>query len=72
MSLDGAYDLDNIFARIVRGEMPAARVFEDADTLAFMDVFPQSRGHALVIHRRSTARNLLEAEPETLASVRSA
>ncbi len=71
MSLDGVYDSQNIFAKIVRGEAPAVRLCEDADTLAFMDVFPQSRGHALVIHRRSTARNLLEAEPETLTSVMS-
>lgn len=66
MSLDGAYDPDNIFAKIVRGEIPCAKVYEDADTLAFMDVFPQSRGHALVISKTSPARNLLDAEPATL------
>ena len=60
MSLDGAYDTANIFARILRGEAPAAKVFEDAETLAFMDVFPQSRGHSLVIHKTATARNLLD------------
>ena len=49
MSLQGAYDPDNIFARIVRGDMPAAKVFEDSDTLAFMDAFPQAPGHTLVI-----------------------
>src|SRR5580704_5727745 len=69
MSLDGDYDPDNIFARIVRGEAPAAKVFEDADTLAFMDVFPQGPGHVLVIHKRSTARNLLDVEPEALVAV---
>ena len=69
MSLDGDYDEDNIFARIVRGEMPAARVFEDHDTLAFMDVFPQSRGHTLVVHKRAPARNLLEMEPEPLQTL---
>jgi histidine triad (HIT) family protein len=69
MSLDGTYDPDNIFARIVRGEVPAARIWEDDDTLAFMDAFPQSRGHCLVIHKRSAARNLLEAEPQTLNAV---
>ncbi len=66
MSLDGVYDPDNIFARIVRGEAPAARIWEDGDTLAFMDVFPQSRGHCLVIHKASTARNLLEIEAPAL------
>jgi histidine triad (HIT) family protein len=69
MSLDGAYDPDNIFAKIVRGEAPAAKVFEDDDTLAFMDVFPQSKGHLLVIHKSSTARNLLEVEPEPLQTL---
>jgi len=67
MSLDGAYDADNIFAKILRGETPAARVFEDDRVLAFLDVFPQSRGHTLVIPKRSEARNLLEAEPEVLS-----
>ena len=66
MSLDGAYDDANIFAKILRGEAPAAKVFEDDHVLAFMDVFPQARGHTLVIPKHSTARNLLEAEPETL------
>jgi histidine triad (HIT) family protein len=69
MSLDGAYDASNIFAKIVRGEMPAAKVFEDADTLAFMDVFPQARGHTLVIHKSATARNLLDIEPAPLQAL---
>jgi histidine triad (HIT) family protein len=69
MSLDGQYDPANIFAKIVRGDAPAVRVFEDDDTLAFMDVFPQSRGHVLVIHKRSDARNILEVDPDSLASV---
>jgi len=43
------YDRNNIFARILRGEIPAARVYEDQHTLAFMDVMPQSEGHTLVI-----------------------
>ncbi len=66
MSLDGTYDDGNIFAKILRGEAPAVRVFEDDHVLAFMDVFPQARGHTLVIPKRSTARNLLEAAPEVL------
>jgi histidine triad (HIT) family protein len=69
MSLDGAYDEDNIFARIIRGEIPAAKVFEDAHVLAFMDVFPQSRGHVLVISKKSKARNLLDVKPEVLSHV---
>jgi histidine triad (HIT) family protein len=69
MSLDGDYDPNNIFAKIGRGEAPAAKVFEDEDTLAFMDVFPQGRGHVLVIHKRSTARNLMDAEPDALNAV---
>ncbi len=69
MSLDGVYDEQNIFARILRGEVPAARIREDDATLAFMDVFPQSRGHALVIHRTSKARNLLEVSAQDLCAV---
>ncbi|MBL8556418.1 MAG: HIT family protein [Phenylobacterium sp.] len=66
MSLDGTYDAGNIFARILRGEMPSVRVFEDDHVLAFMDVFPQARGHTLVIPKHSTARNFLEEAPENV------
>jgi histidine triad (HIT) family protein len=66
MSIDGAYDEANIFAKILRGEATAAKVFEDDQVLAFMDVFPQSRGHTLVVSKQSRARNLLEIEPEPL------
>lgn len=69
MSLDGAYDHGNIFAKILRGEVPAARIFEDEHVFAFMDAFPQSRGHALVIPKRSSARNLLDEEPEILCNL---
>jgi histidine triad (HIT) family protein len=69
MSLDGTYDHGNIFAKILRGEMPAARVFEDDHVLAFMDVFPQGRGHTLVIPKHSAARNLLDEEPQILGDV---
>ena len=69
MSLDGVYDDRNIFAKILKGEVPAARVFEDAETLAFMDVFPQTRGHTLVISKTSRARNLLDIEPAALSAV---
>ena len=66
MSLDGTYDQGNIFAKILRGEAPAARVFEDDHVLAFMDVFPQAKGHTLVIPKRSTARNLMDEDPAVL------
>ena len=72
MSLDGAYDPDNIFARVLRGDIPSTRVWEDDHILAFMDVFPQSEGHVLVISKTSQARNLLEIEPEVLARVTAA
>lgn len=66
MSLDGVYDDANIFAKIVRGEAPCAKVFEDEASLAFMDVFPQSRGHTLVIPKHSPARNILDIAPAEL------
>ena len=69
MSLDGVYQRDNIFAKIVRGEMPCAKVFEDEQTLAFMDVFPQAHGHTLVIHKGATARNLMDIEPDQLSAI---
>lgn len=67
MSLDGTYEDGNIFAKILRGEAPSVKVFEDGDVLAFMDVFPQSRGHTLVIPKQSKGRNILEVEPQVLA-----
>ena len=72
MSLTGAYDPDNIFAKILRGEIPNVTVWQDDDVLAFMDVFPQAPGHVLVIHKRSTARNLLDIDPADLATLTAA
>ena len=72
MSLHGAYDPDNIFARILRGEIPSVKVWEDDHVLAFMDVFPQSEGHVLIIAKQSQARNLLEVEPDILARLTAA
>ena len=69
MSLDGEYDRDNIFARILRGELPCAKVYEDADVFAFMDLFPQSPGHLLVVSKASQARNLLDVEPQALQAL---
>lgn len=69
MSLDGVYEDGNIFAKILRGEIPSVKVFEDVETLALMDAFPQTRGHVLVISKTSRARNLLDVEPEALNAV---
>jgi len=69
MTLHAAYDPENIFAKILKGQIPSVKVWEDDDVLVFMDVFPQSEGHVLVISKQSTARNLLEIEPEVLAKV---
>jgi histidine triad (HIT) family protein len=62
-----AYDRNNIFARILRGEIPAHKVYEDEHTLAFMDVMPQAEGHALVIPK-VPAENLFDLPPEALAA----
>ena len=64
--MDG-YDSENIFARILRGELPASKVFEDEETLAFMDIMPRGEGHCLVLPKLA-ARNLLDIEPESLAA----
>jgi histidine triad (HIT) family protein len=62
-----AYDSGNIFAKILRGELPAHKVYEDADTLAFMDIMPRCQGHTLVIPK-TPARNILDAKPGQLAA----
>ena len=61
------YDDSNIFARILRGELPCHKVYEDADTLAFMDIMPRSTGHTLVIPK-GPARNVLDASAAQLAA----
>lgn len=61
-----AYDEANIFAKILRGEVPCEKIYEDADTLVIMDVMPRADGHVLVIPK-AASRNLLDAAPETLA-----
>jgi histidine triad (HIT) family protein len=65
------YDPNNIFARILRGEIPANKVYEDAETLAFMDVMPQVDGHTLVIPKQAS-RNLLDASPAVLGPLMAA
>jgi histidine triad (HIT) family protein len=59
------YDQNNIFAKILRGEIPCHKVYEDEHTLAFMDVMPQVDGHCLVVPKTGS-RNLLDADPATL------
>ncbi len=61
-----AYDPANIFGKIIRGEIPAHKVYEDADVLVIMDIFPQSKGHTLVIPK-AASRNLFDADPAVLA-----
>jgi histidine triad (HIT) family protein len=61
------YDSNNVFAKILRGELPAHKVYEDQDTLAFMDIMPRADGHALVIPR-TPCINTLDASPEQLAA----
>ncbi|WP_102958472.1 HIT family protein [Mangrovicella endophytica] len=63
-----SYDDGNIFARILRGEIPSEKLFEDDVAIAIMDVMPQSRGHCLVIPK-APSRNLLDASDETLIAL---
>lgn len=69
MSLDGQYDEGNVFALILAGKLPATRIYEDEQILSFLDIMPQSQGHALVISKWSRARNILEMEDAALAQV---
>lgn len=62
------YDPSNIFGKILRGELPAHKVYEDDNALVMMDIFPQSRGHTLIVPK-AASRNLLDADPVTLAAV---
>ncbi len=62
------YDPDNIFAKILRGEIPSTRVYEDDETLAFMDIMPRTDGHLLVIPK-TPCRNVLDATSEQLGAV---
>jgi len=63
-----AYDDQNIFAKILRGEMPCHKIYEDEATFAFMDIMPRGDGHALVIPKEP-ARNLLDVEADSLEAV---
>lgn len=63
-----AYDPNNIFAKIVRGEAPCFKVYEDAHTLAFMDIMPQAEGHTLVIPKQG-AESIFELSPEATSAL---
>jgi histidine triad (HIT) family protein len=63
-----AYDPNNIFAKILRGEIPSIKVYEDSDTVVIMDIMPQADGHVLVLPR-TPSRNLLDADPATFKSL---
>ncbi len=63
-----SYDPHNIFAKILRGELPCYKVYEDEHTLAFLDIMPRAPGHTLVLPK-APARNLLDVSPEDLAHV---
>ena len=60
-----AYDEQNVFAKILRGELPASKVYEDEDVLVIMDVMPQGKGHSLVIPKRPS-RNILDMRADDL------
>ena len=63
-----AYDPNNIFAKILRGEIPSHKLYEDEDTFAFLDIMPRAEGHALVI-TKERARDLFDIKPEALAKL---
>lgn len=65
------YDPGNIFAKILRGELPAHRVYEDDRVVAFLDIMPRATGHVLVVPK-APSRNLLDVAPEDLAAVATA
>ena len=63
-----AYDPNNIFAKILKGEIPSHKIYEDEDTLAFLDIMPRIEGHALVI-TKAQARDLFDVTPQALAAL---
>ena len=63
-----AYDQNNIFAKILRGDLPSYKVYEDDRAFAFLDIMPRAPGHALVIPK-TPARNILDVAPDVLAHV---
>jgi histidine triad (HIT) family protein len=69
--MTATYDDQNIFAKILRGEIPSTRVYEDEHTIAFMDVMPQGTGHTLVLPK-APSRNMLDADAKTFAPLMAA
>ncbi len=69
MSLVGEYDGGNIFAKILRGEAPCVKIFENDEVIAFMDIFPQSQGHCLVVPKNVHSRNLTDFPPERIGAM---
>ena len=63
-----SYDPNNIFAKILRGELPCYKVYEDEHALAFLDIMPRTPGHTLVLPK-APVRNILDAKPDDLAQV---
>ena len=63
-----AYDANNIFAKILRGELPCYKIYEDDKVLAFLDIMPRAPGHVLVLPK-APARNILDISPDDLAHV---
>ncbi len=66
--MTAAYDPENPFAKILRGELPCHKLYEDADTFAFMDIMPRGDGHCLVIPKKPS-RNILDVDADSLAAV---
>lgn len=62
------YDPSNVFAKILRGELPCHKLYEDAETLAFMDIMPRGDGHCLVIPKKPS-RNIFDVDADSLAAV---
>lgn len=62
------YDPSNVFAKILRGELPSHKLYEDDDTYAFLDIMPRGKGHSLVIPKKP-ARNVLDVDADSLAAV---
>lgn len=62
-----SYDNDNIFAKILRGEIPSEKLYEDDETYVFMDIMPRADGHCLIIPK-TPCRNMLDATPEQLTA----
>ena len=60
-----AYDENNVFAKVLRGEIPCHKIYEDADTLAFLDIMPRAQGHALVVTKEK-ARDFFDISPAGL------